>query len=268
MILLKRERSIVASDDSSWMNTYADMTTLLLTFFILLFSFSSINVEKWESATETKKEEKIEEEQVLKEVKIEQPTDFDALYRSLVNYIKANKMENEISAYRGSNYVFLRFKSNIFFNPDSSILRTEAKNILEKLCEAIKGISKEIKSLEVMGHTADVVTNEKYPISDRELSTERANSVVSFIEGKNVIEPYKLLSIGYGKYLPIGDNSTIEGQAQNRRVEIYISELDTKLEAVRNLYKEIKESEEKPKEVESNESYELASEDVENLFKA
>ena len=253
VFLKKKRRSAVTKEGSgSWLNTYADMITLLLTFFVLLTSRSTINTEKWEELAEAAKNkgnniaQDITKEETIEDVEVAQATDFDELYRYLRDYIRANNLTDSINVYRGSDYVFLRFKSNIFFGPDSAVLKEEARQILDKLCEAISGISEKIGMLQVTGHTADVVSNSKYPISDRALSSERANSVVEFIEGRNIIESSKLISKGYGKYFPIGDNTTTEGQAQNRRVEIFISEMDTEQASVTKLYKEIAEKDVNP----------------------
>ena len=99
---------------------------------------------------------------------------------------------------------------------------------------------------------------------------------MEFIEGKNIIEPSKLISKGYGKYFPIGDNTTTEGQAQNRRVEIFISEMDTEQASVAKLYKEIAEKDANPNDSNNEEdatqnsleSDELSAAEVESLEKA
>ena len=283
VVFLRRKRrgEVTEEGSGSWLNTYADMITLLLTFFVLLTSRSTINTEKWEELAEAAKNkdneiaQDITKEETIEDVEVAQATDFE-LYRHLRDYIRTNNLTESINVYRGSDYVFLRFKSNIFFGPDSAVLKEEARQILDKLCDAISGISEKIGMLQVTGHTADVVSNSKYPISDRALSSERANSVVEFIEGKNIIEPSKLISKGYGKYFPIGDNTTTEGQAQNRRVEIFISEMDTEQASVAKLYKEIAEKDANPNDSNNEEdatqnsleSDELSAAEVESLEKA
>ncbi len=78
-----------------------------------------------------------------------------------------------------------------------------------------------VEEVIIAGHTAEVAYD-KTDI-DRSLSTDRANVVLRYLEEKDVISPAKYLAIGYGLYSPIADNSTPEGRAKNRRVEIYIS---------------------------------------------
>jgi chemotaxis protein MotB len=55
------------------------------------------------------------------------------------------------------------------------------------------------------------------------LSTQRANGVVSILVGKYSVTPERILSAGQGKYAPIADNSTGEGRAKNRRIEIILN---------------------------------------------
>ena len=114
---MKRKRRVKVAEEGSgsWLNTYADMITLLLTFFILLTSMSTINTEKWEALAESTKNkddevaQDITKEETIEDVEVAQATDFDELYRHLRDYIRTNNLTESINVYRGSDYVFLRF---------------------------------------------------------------------------------------------------------------------------------------------------------------
>jgi chemotaxis protein MotB len=108
----------------------------------------------------------------------------------------------------------------MFFNPDSAVLTAQGRQLMVDIGTAIRDVQDRIKAIRVDGHTAVADS----PISDRDLSTDRANTVLKFLEAGYVSDPSKLLAVGYGQYHPIASNDTEEGRAQNRRVEIIISQ--------------------------------------------
>lgn len=229
----------------SWMDTYGDMVTLLLAFFVMLFSMSSINEEKWEVLVKAFRSRGVETTQVVLipegegtdlatnhgqaevddtkiDIETELPEDFDQLFEYLKAYIEANEMGASVSVQKnGDNSVYIRFADNIFFNPDSAVLLPDNTGILEFLGKCLVNIEAQVRMTRIDGHTADPKI-ENYNISDRTLSTDRANSVLLYFEEIAGVDPTKLMSSGYGKNYPIADNNTPEGRQRNRRVEMMI----------------------------------------------
>lgn len=80
--------------------------------------------------------------------------------------------------------------------------------------------------IRVEGHTDNVVINTDYFHSNWQLSAVRASNVVEFLIYQGNVKPERLSSVGYGEYRPVKSNTTEEGKAANRRVDIVI--LDTK----------------------------------------
>lgn len=223
---------------ASWMETYSDMVTLLLTFFILLYAMSTVDAQKYAAivasfskemnpqgyyAQESSSEE--EEESDAAELNDEpQELDedqLDQLYTLLKQYVDENELNSNVEVSKSEEYVFIRFSDAVTFKGYSDILEQSGKEILDVLAEGLKLVDEYVEEVIIAGHTAEVAYD-KTDI-DRSLSTDRANVVLKYLEDKNVISPAKYLAIGYGLYSPIADNSTPEGRAKNRRVEIYIS---------------------------------------------
>ena len=76
--------------------------------------------------------------------------------------------------------------------------------------------------IRIEGHTDNVpIRRSTYP-SNWELSTARAVSVVKLFINKCNFSPDKLIAVGYGEFKPVADNSTAEGRAQNRRIDIIV----------------------------------------------
>lgn len=236
---------------SEWLNTYADMVTLLLTFFVMLYSMSTVSEEKWEFLKAALANIGITTSQlvVVDDVTKEgdgqvgstgsgigdSPVaeesdaiiDVDMLYNLLKDYVDSmgeGEMKDSIEMQNGKNYIFIRFTDNVFFNPDSAVLRQEGKDVLSEIGAGIKKAEDSIGVIRIEGHTASVLEDDNYHVDDRALSSDRANAVLKYLEENCGISSELLSSLGYGKYRPIADNSTTEGRKKNRRVEILIVE--------------------------------------------
>lgn len=228
-----------------WLNTYADMVTLLLCFFVMLLSSSTQDQEKWEQLVKAFSKFADEPQQIVinptqqgdelaasegakpeGDVGNDQlneglPQDFEDLYSYLKKYVEDNGLSDSVTLSKSDNHVFVRFKDNIFFNPNSAVLKNSSDDILKYIGEGLKSIEDKIMMIKVNGHTASV-QNANYHVSDRDLSTDRANAVLNYFEMKTLIQPNKLIATGFGKNFPIATNDTEEGRRQNRRVELVI----------------------------------------------
>lgn len=234
----------------SWMNTYSDLVTLLMTFFVLLFSMSSVNAEKWEMFVEALSKTGAETSQIViaddpehGDAPVENshtgepesglnpadpteessvPEDFDDLFAFLQKYVEENNLSDSIEVMKdGDSVVYIRFRNSIFFEPDKSVLRQEAYTILGFLGDCLYSVQDDIYLISINGHTADV-GNEDYAVSDWQLSSMRASVVADYFDSQKDIDATKLRPMGYGRSYPIADNSTAEGRQQNRRVDMTI----------------------------------------------
>lgn len=244
----KKEKKQVNKD--AWMATYGDMITLVLVFFVYLFSISTINEDKWQRIVEAFQElgqpsqivldpPDISEGEELpnsagelegltpndQETTAEEINDIEDLYQYFSEYVEEKELQDSIQVGRDEGFVIMRFQGSLFFAPDKALLLPEAKEVLDHLSLGMVNITDQIQLVRIDGHTATVEQDNK--INNRILSADRANAVLMYLEGKNVVDPAKLLAVGYGRYRPIATNDTEEGRIQNRRVEIYISDQDT-----------------------------------------
>ncbi len=221
----------------SWLNTYADMVTLLLTFFAVLLSMSSVNQEKFNAFIKSFSnlpQEIIEEitnpaiapgdiEDTLTAAQLEAAEQaMSNLYELLVEYVEKNGMSDTVSISKNEQIIFIKFDSSVFFEPDKYVMRSGGKDTLSFIGDGIKQYEDMINLIAVCGHTATVPDNSNSPVSDWILSGERAGVVAKFFEDEKGLEPKKMLLLGYGKNLPVASNDTEEGRMANRRVEIVI----------------------------------------------
>ncbi|AFA49272.1 OmpA/MotB family protein [Acetobacterium woodii] len=229
----KRNKNKKAINKDAWLNTYADMITLILVFFILLFSMSTIDAAKYKQLVEIFNPAAVYEATGTAtesngstspdaDITVDQVVDLEDLYQYLSQYTKENGLADAVSIEKFDKAVAIKFMSSIFFEPDSATIKAGGQKILGDIGLAFKAVEPTVKSIRIDGHTAAADS----PVDDRDLSSDRANTVLRFLQNGYISDPSKLLSVGFGQYRPIAPNDTEEGRAKNRRVEIIISETD------------------------------------------
>lgn len=220
------------------MNTYGDMVTLLLTFFVLLYSFSSIDAEKWQrlvvaftgdtSVLDQSSDIEVNNsqteqldfdyQQLQKELQ-----DFQELYENLKEYVDENNLATRVVLSKTDNEIQIRFVDNVLFDSGRAILKPEAIEILSKITFALITYEDSIEMVRIEGHTDNVAINTAQFPSNWELSTARAVEVLRFLIEKENMSPKIVSAVGYGEYHSIADNVTDEGRAKNRRVDFVIA---------------------------------------------
>ncbi len=236
---------------ANWMDTYGDMVTLLLCFFVLLYSMSTISEENWKAIVmsfnpsavidpdptiEGNKGPSADEGDIgmptIEQQQQEVDRDIEDLFQAIQQYIQSSSQQDSISVSQQDGKVYISFGQTVFFDGEKSTLRDEARPVLEAVSEMLGNASNSIGEIRVLGHTAQGNPNRPNRVRvDRELSSMRATNVVIFIQERNVVAPEKLVSEGIGQWRPVDTNLTSEGRSRNRRVEMIISGRDLQLEA-------------------------------------
>lgn len=244
----KKKRSV---NTSEWLNTYADMVTLLLCFFVLLYSISNVDKEKYEKIAESFNPSAVESTQTGENtaagggsatggVTVDGTDDFDDLYYRLSKYVETEGLGADVEISKGDGFTFITFRNNIFFDGDSYVLKQEGKDVLDQLSNAITDVSASIAEIEILGHTSQASPTEPNEVeSDRFLSSNRASVVLVYLQNKNIIDPSRLVSCGFGQFRPISPFDTKESRAKNRRVEIIITKNDGVTKSLDDYYKEV-----------------------------
>ncbi|WP_026907505.1 flagellar motor protein MotS [Paucisalibacillus globulus] len=239
-----------------WMVTYSDMVTLILVFFILLFSMSQVDTVKFEAVSDSFRNRMIfdflpssvpmdnpaestsveKQGQDLNEYELpvsddkEDEADSDSskendslneLMVEVENYLDENALNNVVSANRSERGVVLVLQDSILFDPGEAEILPSALPFLTKVGNLLAQIDNDIK---VEGHTDDVpMSSFRYP-SNWELSGARASSVVRFLVDKNSLDEGRFAISGYSDSEPIVPNDNASNRSKNRRVEIVILE--------------------------------------------
>lgn len=239
---------------ANWMDTYGDMVTLLLCFFVLLYSMSTISEEKWKavvqsfnpSAVETDLElegnkgpvaDPVDDPQglgdghpVTEPDKVEitlEDFDLNELYASLLEYSQQEHSGESFSVTKGGGKVFVTFNHNMMFNRASPELRSEIYPVLDEVCQMLDEAKDLIGEVRIIGHTAQGSSDHPNGVSaDRHLASGRATNVTVYIQEHCSVDPARLVTEAMGQWRPIAPNDTEENRSRNRRVEIIISGRD------------------------------------------
>ena len=218
---------------ANWMDTYGDMVTLLLCFFIMLYSMSTINEEKWQQFVQSFQRQPSSEAVGMGGQDKVETTEQDVqealtqIAAALNEYSAENNLQQQMTVTQGADYVFITFQNAVFFAGDSWELLDSGKRMLDEVAKAIQPQSKLIDELRVMGHTSQGSPDKANdPTVDRFLASNRAATVTVYLQNKNVVDADKLVSVGYGQWRPIDGFDTEEERAHNRRVELMVTGLD------------------------------------------
>lgn len=213
---------------NAWMDTYADTITLLLTFFILLYSMSSTDNEKlMKIAAALKGEltgipmvhETIDEMENITNPVIGAEDSYDALVEKVTSVIEENNLQDTVTIRQEDAGVVLQLGNSILFDSSKAILKSESFPALDVISTIIPQIDNEIM---VQGHTDNRPINSYVYPSNWELSTARAVAVVKYFVNEKGLDPSRFSATGYGEYRPLVENSSSENMEKNRRVDILI----------------------------------------------
>ena len=224
-----------------WLTTFNDMITLLMVFFVLIFSMSEMKAEGKETLGKVLRagigvfgkgqKAEISTPSIFDPI-VEQTKPAEELYdaedaldgkkeRQLLE-----KMKDALQNIGGVNVIFsldgviINLSDKMLFDVGKADLLPDSYYLLDEVINAVKEIPMQIR---VEGHTDDTpIYTKRFP-SNWELSMARSLAVVHYFQNKGKIIPSQLSAVGYGEMKPIASNDTEEGRRANRRVEIFLA---------------------------------------------
>ncbi len=235
---MKKKEKKRRAGSPAWMTTYGDMTTLLLTFFILMFNIADISGKDFYLVLSSFRGSlgMFEGGYSLSPGRLEElgmnmqnlPSSERgrALAKSLKQALQVFKPEieaKEVRVREDERGLVITLSGDAYFDPGSAKLKEEIRPVLDKVSAILKSIDNYAR---IEGHTDDRPispggTGEGYD-NNWELSSARSVKVVEYlVEDKNV-NPKQVSSAAYGETRPIDTNDTPEGRAYNRRVDIVV----------------------------------------------
>lgn len=244
----RRKNKKTEGGSPKWMTTFSDLMSLLLCFFVLLFSMSTVSEEHFRQVADSLRaalsgssaegitdhsgssiaDLNLEElEELAQELESEEdneeeaniPEEVHELYQTVMDYMEEEGLESDITIYRDAEGVYIDIQEAVLFSPGSATITDSGRGTLGSLVGMFDLFDNQIV---IEGFTDDVpMNNEQFP-SNWELSTGRALSVLRYLSESHGLDPTRLSATGYGEYHPIVPNDSDENRALNRRVNLII----------------------------------------------
>lgn len=264
--MAKRKAQEPAPGSPAWMATFGDLMNLLLCFFVLLFSMSTIDNDKLRAVAESfnntfsifeggataigegilisngvsqlneldeyinstgktadgeNDSQEVDEFDSMKEqLEQAQLAESEALYEKVEESLAESNLSDAINVEFTAQYVQLTLKGALLYDSGKAEIREDALPIIDKVGVILERYAGGV--IEIEGHTDNVPMHSAKYADNSELSCARALSVFNYLMETTNLDPAMVKYAGRGEYVPIDDNSTEEGRARNRRVEIRI----------------------------------------------
>ena len=217
----------------AYMTTYGDMMTLLLCFFVLIVSFSTMEIEKFKAAAASLKGAlsvlPYQDRVMPNPVQMQRPTKGEKKEKGrrrsraimqLRRIIREQNLERVVNVRENEGGVHITIGDPALFDSGRTDIKQDILPVLNQIVEVLNTGEELIR---VEGHTDNVPIHTAQFRDNWDLSIGRALSVIRYMRSRQEnIDPRRLRPVGCGEFHPIASNSTPEGRAINRRVEIFI----------------------------------------------
>lgn len=214
-----------------WLLTYADMITLLMIFFIIMYSMSIVDAKKFSSLAEslsgvlnngtavTNGSAGILPDGAPKvEYQNTEAAKLEKTVAEVQQLIKSNNLSAEISIVQSESALTIRLKENLLFDSGSASVRSTAFPTLDSISKMLSELDNNVR---VEGYTDDVPIRSSIFKSNWELASQRAINVLNYLAHRGVNES-RLSAESFGQFRPLVPNSSKENRQKNRRVDIVI----------------------------------------------
>ena len=266
--MARKKREPEAKPAAGWITTFSDLMNLLLCFFVLLFSMSTVDAEKFPMVIASlqsslsimpagsmsigegemvgngisqlpnidvffetssgedgdsqggKTEETETETDVAEQYKEQALAESEQMAEQIEQQIEAGGLQNQVEVDFNAEYVKLTLNGAILFDSAKANIREDAQPLIAKIGTILENYDSNV--IEIEGHTDNVPIHSSKYENNNVLSMYRALSVADFIRDNTTLNPALIKSSGRGEYVPVADNTTEEGRARNRRVEIKV----------------------------------------------
>ena len=247
---MSRKKRPEHSNHERWLVSYADFITLLFAFFVVLYSSPQVDQRKAGKlakaiqtafaqmgafdSTSTRPQvlkpedpslsnfRAIQEGHAFETLKGGQPAsvpDMKQIQKDLQASLAREISARTVSVTATREGIVVSLRELGFFDSGSPLMKTTAMPVLDRIASIL---AVRTCGLRIEGHTDDVPIHTAQMASNWELSTARATELVRLLILRYRFSPQRLSAAGFAQYHPIASNATVQGRAQNRRVDVVI----------------------------------------------
>ncbi len=256
MFHLKRKKKHEEHVDEAWLLPYADILTLLLALFIVLFAASEVDSKKFQAisssfnselqggtgildqeapvesldpSTTAKLNEDLpsgeSEEEILAAKDQQELEDFQTKIEA---YIDEKGLSPRLQTEMTVKGLMITIKEGVLFESGSADIIGGSQTIADEISNLL--VSDPPRMIFIEGHTDNIPAGTKEYPTNWELSSARAINFMKILLENDKLDPEKFSATGYSEYHPIATNDTPEGRTENRRVEVLISPYEKETE--------------------------------------
>ena len=204
-----------------WIISYADLVTLLLALFLVMFAVNNNENCSKVNAEGVNKNQGVNSTRIVVEIKKDKPVKMPELQKELLTEFKN---DDNVILLKDTRGLIIRLNDNVLFGSAETELQPEAIQTLNKIIDILSKINNPVI---IEGHTDSLPIKSKKFASNWELSTARATSVIDYLVQSKRVNPRRLSAVGYGEFVPVADNTSNSGRMKNRRVDIIILDNST-----------------------------------------
>ncbi|KXG11362.1 flagellar motor protein MotB [Anoxybacillus rupiensis] len=230
--------------NESWLIPYADLLTLLLALFIVLFASSQIDQKKFQEIarsfssalsggagvldfpspveqdnpqTSLPDKEKLTKNQQAKN----EQKELQQIQAKINQYIEQQHLQGELKTTLTEEGLLVTILNDVLFDSGSAEVRPQDRQIASEISRLL--VMNPPRNIIVSGHTDNVPIRNANFSSNWELSVMRAVNFMKLLLENKQLDPRLFSAKGYGEFKPVASNGTPEGRMKNRRVEILIA---------------------------------------------
>ena len=154
----KQEPRHEKDNTERWLLTYADMITLLLAVFVVMYSMSVVDAQKFDAVSQAMMQAIgiVVDQPIDSENPPDVVYDFGYLYDQLMESVADNGYIESITVKKEDNSIIMRFKDSVLFYPDQAVILPEGQNVLRNISSVIHNLEDLIGHIQIEGHTANI----------------------------------------------------------------------------------------------------------------
>ncbi|CAH0122737.1 flagellar motor protein MotB [Paenibacillus sp. CECT 9249] len=235
--------------DETWLIPYADILTLLLALFIVMYAISAVDIKKFNELSQafsvafnsgsgvldnnalvttgtrtTNKTKdntnKTDKEKERLSLMMKEQENLEKVKKKLDEYIKQNGLSSQLETNLNQSQLMITISDTALFDSGRAAVKKEARNLAVVIADMLQQFPD--YEIIVSGHTDNRPISTREFESNWELSSSRALQFMKILLQNTDLNPKMFSAIGYGEYHPVATNDTEAGRAQNRRVEVSI----------------------------------------------
>ena len=223
----KKEKHAEHDNDERWLLTYADLITLLLGLFVILYAMSKIDAGKYAEMVSAmggvfgKEKPGVLQGQpgMMQSAMPQLQSERQKVEKEIQDALGSGMKKNLVSVSQNERGITIHIMEELLFNSGSAEFKASSLVVLDSLASVLKKLPNDIR---IEGHTDNVpISTSQFP-SNWHLSVARSVNAGYYLIQKHGLDPEKVSVVGYAEYRPLAPNTSDENRSRNRRVDIVI----------------------------------------------